>query len=278
MPPKHTPFAIIYDFDGTLASGNLQENSFIPNIGMDAKDFWREVNEMAKLHQADPILIYMYLMLEKARSRVPVRLDDFKRHGSGIDFFPGVEEWFDRLSSHGKDMGVKLDHYIVSSGNAEIIEGTSIGKNFKAIYASRFMFDENGVARWPAQAINFTTKTQFLFRINKGARDLSDSSKINSFVEKEKRPMRFENMVYIGDGETDVPCFRLVKDQGGLSVAVYESRKNGAQTRAKKFLAEDRVHSIAPADYSEGKDLDTIVKAQIDYVAAREKRVKSWRH
>ncbi len=274
MPTKYTPLAIIYDFDGTLAPGNLQENSFLPDIGMASKDFWQEVNHLAKKHQADPILIYMYLMLEKARSRVPVRQDDFKKHGAGIQFFPGVEDWFYRLTSHGKQHRVKIEHYIVSSGNAEIIEGTRIARKFKRIYASRFMFDENGVARWPSQAINFTTKTQFLFRINKGAHDLSDDSEVNQFVEMSERTIPFENMIYIGDGDTDIPCFRLVKDLGGLSIAVFRPNSSGARDKAGQYLQDGRVHLIAPADYSEGKRLDQVVKAQIDYVAAREKRNK----
>ena len=261
-----------------LAPGNLQENSFIPAVGMSPSEFWREATELARKEQADPILMYMHLMLDKARTaKVPVHREDFEQRGELVNFYPGVEGWFNRISVYGNSNGVSVAHYIVSSGNAEIIEGTTIAREFKAIYASRFMFDHNKVAVWPAQAINFTTKTQFLFRINKGAHDLSDDSEVNRFVEKSDRPVPFENMIYIGDGDTDVPCFRLVKDQGGLSVAVYAARKDGARAHARTFVADDRVHSIAPADYSEGKDLDTIVKAQIEYVSAREKRDKSLR-
>lgn len=277
MPTRHTPLAIIYDFDGTLAPGNLQENSFIPAVGMTPAEFWKEARELAKKNQADPILMYMHLMLDKAHSRIPVRKSDFEKRGKAVKFFPGVEGWFSRIAAYGKEKGVNVVHYIVSSGNAEIIQGTHIAKEFEAIYASRFMYNENGVASWPAQAINFTTKTQFLFRINKGAFDLSDSTVINSFVEKDKRPFPFENMIYIGDGDTDVPCFRLVKDLGGLSVAVHERSKTGARKHAESFVKDGRVQSIALADYSAGKELDKIVKAQIDHVAAREMRYRSWR-
>ena len=270
MPNKYTPMAIIYDFDGTLAPGNLQEGRFIPDIGMKPSDFWKEVNHLAKVQQADPILIYMLLMLEKARAaRISVHPDDFKKRGAEIKFFEGVFEWFDRISEYGKSKGANIEHYIVSSGNAEIIEGSQIASKFKKIYASRFMFDENDVAYWPALAINFTTKTQFLFRINKGAHDLSDSREINQFVEMKDRPVPFENMVYIGDGATDVPCFRLVKDMGGLSIAVYRPRTKNARDSANQFIQEGRVHCSAPADYTEGKELDKIVKAQIGLVASR---------
>ena len=278
MPTKYTPLAIIYDFDGTLSPGNMQEPQFIPDVGMTAQEFWQEVDRLCKAHKADKILMYMRLMLRKAEERnVRVHLNDFRQKGSRVPLFEGVEEWFAGIDSYGRGLDISVEHYIVSSGNAEIIEGTTIAKNFKAIYASRFMFDHNDVAVWPAQAINFTTKTQFLFRINKGAHDLSDESAVNQFVKMDERPVPFQNMIYIGDGDTDVPCFRLVKDQGGLSVAVFPPHTSGARKKAATFVNEGRVHSIALADYSEGKELEEIVKAQIEHVSAREKRDKTWR-
>ena len=231
MPQMYIPMAIVYDFDGTLAPGNAQEPQFIPDVGMKPKDFWAEVDQLSSDHQADKILMYMCLMLEKARvANVPVRLQDFHDRGSAITFFDGVEEWFDRIEEYGRGEGVRVKHYIVSSGNAELIEGTSIAAKFEMIYASRFMFSENGVPVWPAQALNYTTKTQYLFRINKGTHDPSDDTEINQFVEMRNRPIPFENMIYIGDGPTDIPCFRLVKDLGGLSVAVFRPSKSGLQT------------------------------------------------
>lgn len=273
MATKHPKMAIVYDFDGTLAPGNLQENSFIPDIGMKASDFWEEVNQLAKDREADRILMYMYLMLRKAKSaEKSVHFEDFKERGKRIEFFKGVEDWSDRINQYGKKAGVNVEHYIVSSGNSEIIEGTRIASQFKQIYASKFLYDENDVACWPALAINFTTKTQFIFRINKGAHDVSDDREINQFVELKDRPIPFENMVYIGDGETDVPCFRLIKDLGGLSVAVFKPRSKIAREKATHFVNEGRVQCITAADYSEGKGLENIVKAQLDLVAARESR------
>ncbi len=275
MPSKNTQMALVYDFDGTLAPGNLQENSFIPDIGMKASDFWAEVDQLAKAHQADRILMYMHLMLEKARAaRKPVHPQDFRNRGATIDFFDGVETWFDRVDQYGKESGIHIEHYIVSSGNSEIIEGTKIATKFKKIYASKFLYDENDVACWPALAINFTTKTQFIFRINKGAHDVSDDRDINRFVELKERPVPFENMIYIGDGETDVPCFRLIKDLGGLSIAVFRPRSRLAREKAANFIAEGRVQCITAADYSEGKGLDNIVKEQINLVSAREARAR----
>jgi phosphoserine phosphatase len=267
---KRLTMALVYDFDGTLAPGNVQEPQFIPNIGMKPADFWEEVSDLARENRADSVLMYMHLMLKKAAAaNVPVRREDFGERAQKVEFFKGVKEWFGRINAYGKQEGVQIEHCIVSSGNAEIIEATPIAKEFRQIYASKFLFDPNGVAIWPALAINYTTKTQYLFRINKGAHDLSDDTLINQFVETGERPIPFENMVYLGDGSTDVPCFRLVKEQGGLSIAVYKPNTKGAHDRAKEFVRDGRVHCVARADYTEGSELDQIVKAKISSLAAR---------
>ena len=267
MLARTIPLALIYDFDGTLAPGNMQERQFIPDVGMTASDFWTEVDAVAEENYADGILTYMFVMLEKARAAgMPVKRDDLVARSHEIEFFPGVENWFPRIDEYGRKRGVCIEHYVISSGNSEIIEGTSIAGRFAKIYASKFLYDGKGFAVWPAVAINFTTKTQYLFRINKGAHDWKDISIINRFVPPEERPVPFENMVYIGDGETDVPCFRLVKDLGGLSIAVYAS---GAREQAEQYRKEGRVNSVAPAVYTEGSDLDSAVKSYIDLVAAR---------
>lgn len=270
MARKHTEMAIAYDFDGTLADGNMQEHQFLPDIGMKPRDFWAEVKRVTEQHQADEVLVYMNLMLRKAAAAgVPVRRDDFKARGRAIQLFDGVEEWFDRITGYGRAQGVRVQHYLVSSGNAEIFAGTPIASKFAQVYASKFMFDENGVAAWPALAVNYTTKTQYLFRINKGAFDLSDNSKVNQFVEKRDRPVPFENMVFIGDGSTDIPCFRLVKEQGGLSVAVFKPHTKGARSRADNYIKDGRVHCAVPAIYTDGSELDRVIKANINAVAAR---------
>ena len=275
MPNKHIRMALVYDFDGTLAPGNMQEHQFIPDVGMTPKKFWEEVRSSAKDRQADEILMYMKLMLEKAdEKKVPVRVDDFKARGREIKLFDGVDGWFNRIQEYGRSKGVRIEHYMVSSGNAEIIEGTKISSKFDKIYASKFMFDHNGVAVWPALAINYTTKTQYLFRINKGALDLSDNDTINRFVKQKDRPIPFKNMVYIGDGSTDVPCFRLVKDQGGLAIAVFKPHTQNAREKADQYRQDGRVHCVVPADYNEGKELDRIIKSNIDLVAAREELSK----
>ena len=269
MAKKPAPFAIAYDFDGTLSPGNIQEYDFVPAIGMTKKAFWKEVAELTRVHNADSILMYMKHMLDKANAaHVPVRKDDFVKFGRAVSLFEGVSGWFDRINKYGKECGVKVKHYIISSGNREMIEGTTIAKKFSAIYASSFIYDHNGVATWPALAVNYTTKTQFLFRINKGVLNVYDNTKINEFVPREDRPVPFNNMAFIGDGDTDIPCFRTVKSQGGHAIAVYKPSTHGAKGKAEKLIKEGRVNFIVPANYSENSEIDSFVKKIIDKVAA----------
>jgi len=269
MAKKLIPFAIAYDFDGTLAAGNMQEYDFVPAIGMTKGAFWQEVGELAKMHDADSILMYMMHMLDKAAAaHVPVRKKDFVDFGRSVSLFEGVEDWFDRITGYGKERGLKVEHYIISSGIREMIVGTPLAKKFSFIYASSFVYDHNGVAKWPALAVNYTTKTQFLFRINKGVLNVYDNSRINDFVQNKDRPVPFDNMVFIGDGETDIPCFRLVKEQGGHSIAVYKPSTKGAKGKAEKLVQDGRVNFIAPANYAVDSDIDIFVKRVIDKVAA----------
>ena len=271
MARKLIPMAIAYDFDGTLASGNIQENSFIPAIGMTKAAFWQQNKARAEKHEADEVLSYMTFMLERAAANdVPVRKRDFAQHGKTVKLFRGAAEWFDRVNAHAKTQHVKLQHFIISSGIKEMIEATKIGKKFTKVFASSFAYDANGAAKWPALAINYTTKTQYLFRINKGSLRVHDHGLINDFVPHEDRPMPFTNIVFIGDGETDIPCMRLVRDQGGHSIAVYQPGSTTKKARAEKLITDKRADFIAPADYCEGRRLDEIVCAIIDKVAAND--------
>ncbi|MFW5452196.1 HAD family hydrolase [Thioalkalivibrio sulfidiphilus] len=269
MPKKLIPMAIAYDFDGTLAPGNMQEYDFIPALNMMSKEFWRSVNEIAQQHEMDQILAYMWAMLRQAdKADIRVHKKDFKDFGKNIALFPGVSDWFKRINAYARTKSVRLEHFIISSGIREMVEGTPIYKEFRKVYASGFMFDHNGVACWPALAVNYTTKTQYLFRINKGSLDVHDNSVINKFVPKDQRPVPFENMIFIGDGETDIPCMRLVKDQGGNSIAVYNSNKRGVRKHAQQLVTDGRATLAAPADFQEGSTIDACVKAIIDKVEA----------
>jgi hypothetical protein len=269
MTRKLIPMAIAYDFDGTLASGNIQENSFIPTIGMNKAVFWKNNKARAEKHEADEVLSYMTYMLERAAAEdVPVRKGDFAKHGKTVKLFRGASEWFDHIDAYAKERHVKLQHFIISSGIKEMIEATKIGKKFTKVFASSFAYDANGAAKWPALAINYTTKTQYLFRINKGSLSVHDHGLINDFVPHADRPVPFTNIVFVGDGETDIPYMRLVREQGGHSIAVYQPGSRSKKARAEKLIHDRRADFIAPADYSEGRRLDEIICAIIEKVAA----------
>ena len=276
MSRKFTNVAIAYDFDGMLAKGNIQENSFIPALGMNSKKFWKEVKKVAKKNEMDEILSYMYLLLDKANKKEEkVNKDSFKKHGENVKYFKGVEDYFKRLNKYARGKKINLKHYIISSGTKEMIKGTSIAKHFKHIFASSFKYDQHDVAEWPALAINYTTKTQYLFRINKGILNAWDNSRINEFMPEEERPVPFERLIYIGDGETDIPAMKMINYQGGTSIAVYPPSKKGAKGKVKEFLKQKRVTYIAKADYSENKDIDKIIKSTLDRIYAKE-RVKEF--
>lgn len=268
---KRPIIAICYDFDGTLSPRNMQEYDYIPQLGIKQKVFWDLVKKRAKEQDADEILCYMNLMIEKANIENNVRLSraDFKKYGKGVDLFEGVEQWFKRINKYATSRGAKVEHYIISSGIKEMIEGTKIRKWFKRIYASSFIYDQNRIARWPGLAVNYTTKTQFLFRINKGSLDIWDNTKINRYTPEEKRYIPFERMIYIGDGSTDVPCMRLVKEQGGYAVAVF--RPHSRKSPSPGLLKDGRVNFVSPADYRPRKRLDVQIKKVIDKITAEYK-------
>lgn len=257
---KKTVIALLYDFDKTLCTKDMQEYTFIPGVGMEPKEFWAEAAMMKRKHNMDTINAYMKLMLDKAKQAgKSVNRQDFVNLGKDVEFYPGVTSWFERINKFGQNMGVEIQHYIISSGLREIIEGCSIYSEFKRVYASEFYYDENDVACWTKLAVNYTGKTQFLFRVNKGALDIWDDQLLNEYVPEDKRIVPFRNMIYFGDGMTDVPCMKLVRQNGGYSIAVH---KPGQIELGEKLLAEERVNFSSEADYSKGKDLELLV-AQI---------------
>ncbi|MDR2868662.1 MAG: haloacid dehalogenase-like hydrolase [Bacteroidales bacterium] len=269
--------AIAYDFDGTLAPGNMQEYNFIPDLNMDKQDFWREANEIAKKNDMDEVLSYMYLMLEKSKEKnIPIKEQTFMDYGKTITLFKGVTSHFDRMNRYAEQKGFHLEHHIISSGLREFIKGTSIAPHFKNIFASGFQYNEQGIACWPALAVNYTNKTQFLFRINKGIYNSYDNSLINKVVPEEEKPVPFSNMIYLGDGETDVPAMKMVKLYGGTTIAVYNPSlaKNDNQISSKQLcmniVEAKRADYFAPADYSENSPLDRILCHALDKIMAEQ--------
>ena len=269
---KNTIVAIMYDFDKTLCTKNMQEYTFISNVGVSVEEFWDRANQLSKSQQMDGVLAYMWKMIvESKRNSRSIHRKDFVELGKNLEFYDGVTEWFDRINSYGKELGVQVEHYIISSGLKEIIEGSSIYKKFKEVYACEFMYDENDIACWPKNVVNYTTKTQFLFRINKGVPDLSDDRSLNDYVPEDKRRIPFRNMIYIADGITDVPCMKLVKVNGGHSIAVYQK---GKKEQANELLKNGRVNYIAPANYKEGSDLDDLIRKIMTEQALKDELVR----
>lgn len=255
--------AIMYDFDKTLCTRDMQEYTFIPGLGMQPDDFWKGTGEIASKHQMDSVLTYMYCMITKSQQiGKPFTREDLVECGKHIEYLPGVQEWFERVNQYGEEAGVRVEHYVLSSGLKEIIEGSSIAKFFKKIFASEFLYDQKtGKPIWAKMAVNYTNKTQFVYRINKGVLDISNNVDVNASRPDDDRRVYFNNMIYIGDGLTDVPCMKLVKQSGGHSIALYQ---NGQKDKVQPLLKHERVDWIFEADYRAGKALD---KAMHDLIA-----------
>lgn len=261
--------AICYDFDKTLTPDDMQAQGFIQSVGYDVPEFWKESNGLAENNDMDQNLAYMFKMMEAAEGQVLFTKDSLKRYGAQVRLFPGVESWFQRIRKYGEEHGVIVEHYIISSGLKEMIEGTTIANEFEKIYASSFLYNEKRVAKWPTQVVNYTNKTQFLFRIEKGVLDINDLG-VNEAFAPENIRVPFRNMVYIGDSDTDIPCMKVVNSNGGHSIGVYNA---DTQDKAKvyKMMREGRIRYFAPSDYSEGSQLDELVKAIIDRTVTNEK-------
>lgn len=260
--------AIMYDFDKTLCTRDMQEYTFIPSVGMQPSEFWNHTAEVAAEQTMDSILTYMYCMVETAhQSGNPLTREMLVKCGKDIEYHPGVEGWFERINRYAEEAGVKVEHYVLSSGLKEIIEGTSIAKYFKRIYACEFLY-KDGQAYWPKMAVNYTNKTQFVYRINKGVLDINNDTDLNNSRPDSEKRVFFSNMIYIGDGLTDVPCMKLVKSEGGHSIAIYQKNQ---EEKAAPLLRHGRVDWMFEADYSEGSELDNTMKLLLEDLATYNK-------
>lgn len=268
---KSPVLAICYDFDKTLSPDDMQAQGYIESVGCDNSQFWKESNRMAAENDMDNNLSYMYKMVLESEGKLIFNKEKLADYGAKVKLFNGVDSWFERIRSYGEERGVIVEHYIISSGLKEMIEGTKIAKNgaFEKIYASSFYYNDRGVAKWPAQVINYTSKTQFLFRIEKGVLDINDPG-VNEYFSPEEIRVPFRNMIYIGDSDTDIPCMKLVNSYGGHSIGVYNPDTND-KTKVFKMIRDKRIKYFVPADYSEGMELDGLVKDIIDKTAVYEK-------
>ena len=250
--------AFLYDFDKTLCTTDMEDYAFIPSLGYTPAEFWGRANAFGWENRMDGLLAYMYTMIQECAAQ-NIKLDRaFLNHcGESIQLFPGVREWFARINAFGESLGVQVEHYIISSGLREIIEGSGIAQEFREIYACEFYYNENGDACWPKLDVNFTNKTQFVYRINKGILDVSRDRELNDSMPDDSKRVPFTNMIYMGDGLSDVPCMKMMRAYGGQAIAVYQaSNRQGVE----KLLADGRVDFIFPADYREGMELDRTVR------------------
>lgn len=249
--------AIMYDFDRTLCTKDMQDYSFIPSLGMTESEFWQYSNSLGQREHMDSILAYMYAMVKISKDKnIPLLRQNLVDMGKNVELFKGVEDWFDRITEFGRLNGMQIEHYVISSGMKEIIEGTPISKCFKSIFACEFLYDENGNGVWPKTDVNYTNKTQFVYRINKGVLDVANDNDLNRSMPDDSKRVPFCNMIYIGDGLSDVPCMKMMKAYGGYSIAVYQNK----DSKVEDLLKKGRVDYIYPADYSENTGLDITVK------------------
>ena len=255
---KKPIIAFLYVFDKTLCTTDMQDYTFIPSLGYTPGEFWSIANSFGFENRMDGLLAYMYTMIEECRKK-GIRLDrDYLVScGHAIELFPGVQDWFSRINAFGETLGVEIEHYVLSSGLREIIEGSGVSHEFKEIYACEFFYNEEGLASWPKLDVNFTNKTQFVYRINKGILDVAKDKELNASMPDDSKRIPFTNMIYIGDGLSDVPCMKMMRAYGGQAIAVYQSSNRAG---VEDLLAKGRVDFIFPADYREGTGLDVTVQ------------------
>ncbi len=260
-----TTVAIMYDFDNTLSTTDMAEYDFIPDLKMSNKDFWVETDGYVKEHAMDSILGYMYATIKKCKEhKIPLTRDYLKKCGKNILFNKGIDTWFERINSYGKALGLDVKHYVISCGLKPMIEGCAIYDKFANVFASDFVYDENKNAIWPSISINYTNKLQYLFRINKGIEDVSEHKQLNSFMAEEDRPVPFENMIFVGDGLTDVPIMKITRQLGGQSIGVYFN-----ETQSHYLVDADRVDFFVQNDYSQGSKMEIAVQTILNKISAR---------
>ena len=253
--------ALIYDFDKTLSITDMQNFDFISKLGLKPEEFWGETGKIIENEKADKILSYMYMMVKACKEKnIKLTHEYLNECGKSIILYDGVKDWFLRINNYAASIGVELEHYIISSGNFEILEGTPIFKYFTKVFGCEFIY-ENGVAVWPKIAVNYTQKTQFVVRIAKGVLDVTDDDTLNKKTDNLR--IEYNNMIYLGDGITDIPCMQLIKERGGFSVAIYQM---GKEDKILPLVEDNRVNIACPGDYTDGSKLDKAIKQTIAHM------------
>ena len=262
---KKIKVALMYDFDKTLCDKDMQEYSFIPQLGMTPSEFWGTTGKISDSCGMERILSYMYLMITECKKKnIPLTREYLNSCAKNMKFYKGVDTWFDRINKYGEELGLEIEHYVLSSGTKEIIEGSEIASKFKKIYGCEFHYNEDGIADFPLNSVNYTTKTQYIYRISKGILDITNDTDLNSKMDDKDKRINMKNMIYLGDGLTDVPCMKLVHQSGGKSIALYQP---GKINKASNLLLDGRVDFLTKTDYSEGSELENIVKMILERIS-----------
>ena len=263
--------AICYDFDRTLSPDDMQTFTLIPSFGVDKQEFWHESDMLAVENLMDNNLAWMYELIKYSKFKgKSLRKEYFNEIGNDVKLYPGVDSWFENVNAYAAERGIEVEHYIISSGLKEIIEGSRIGPYITRVYASSYLYSADGIAEWPAQVVNYTTKTQFIFRIAKGYLEEYDA-RVNDSMPHTNRNVDYENIVYIGDSATDIPCMTLVKQKGGYSIGVYDPVSNN-KSKVYTLFSDGRLNFYAPADYTKDSPIFSYMKNVIDEIAAKEKQ------
>ena len=275
---RQNTIALVYDFDGTLIPKTMQEYTILPKLKISSKRFWAAILKESRMTDGEIMMIYMRQLINRANSiNYNLTKNEFSRLASKIKYFNGVTTWFKNINNYiyKNHKGIRIKHYVISAGHNEILESISIRKHLSNVFGSQYYFDENGNASFPKIVVNDTLKTQFLFRINKGKEKFSDS--INSHMPEESRPIPFENMIYLGDGLTDVPSMALIKKQNGHAISVYPKNSKRQKKVSKDLLLANRVDFIAEANYSLSSPLFRRICLLLDMISARVKYINEVR-
>jgi hypothetical protein len=273
--PQNT-IAIVYDYDQTLSPSYMQDDVVFPVFGIDGPKFWSRCSELVREHGYDNELAYMKVLLDQLGMDRPTNAE-LKTLGAKLNFYKGLPEMFEEfrdgeglLSAEHVAHGITVEHYIISSGLKVLIDGSRLAPYVRAIFGCEFATDSEGRISFPKRVISHTQKTQFLFRINKGFLDMSQD--VNDHMDPEIRPIPFPNMIYVGDGPTDVPCFTVMKKNKGQAIAVYnpdDAQRVGFKKCYQLSTHADRVRHIAPADYRRNTHLRMLLEQMVEETANR---------
>lgn len=271
MATAQTTIGLIYDYDQTLSPNYMQDEVLFPHFGINPTQFWKKSRELVDSEGYDGELAYLKALLDYLAMDRPTNAD-LRRLGGNLKFYPGLPALFEELNVVLTDqhcmLGIKVEHYIVSSGLKALLDGSQLAPHVKKIFGCEFGEDADGRITFPKRVISHTTKTQYLFRINKGM--LEPNEDVNDHMAPELRPIPFQNMIYVGDGPTDVPCFTLMKKYGGHALAVYNPTETNRSSFKKCYQLSalaDRVKHIAPADYRPGSHLRLLLEEMVTEIA-----------